>query len=159
MAFTSKIKRVVKLHYGDMIDMRVTSQSTESLTSSSDQQQSGEQNRAMAMYEDLIVAGNVIRDVIYSTRENVHIVHEVFRQVRKKLKTWRLLIEDFLLKTLETLIHVWQFTTILLLTILLLFCDKGLLLISNTITYFDNFYYCFYNTVHMQFTDILILLS
>ena len=72
------------MQYGsDLMEARSTSQSTESLGSSSTDQQgsSSDQNRGAARYEDLIVAGDVIRDVIYSTRENVHIVHEVFRQV------------------------------------------------------------------------------
>lgn len=83
VAFTSTIKRVVKMQYGEQLDPRNASQSTESLGSVATEPQTPtttEQNRGSAMSEYLIVAGDVIRDVIYSTRENVHIVHEVFRQ-------------------------------------------------------------------------------
>ena len=88
VAFTSKIKRLVRTPYGEPQDPRGAPQSTDSLSigpSESQTPATTEQNRGSTSGEELIAAGNVIRDVIYSTRQNVHIVHEVFRQVLKVL--------------------------------------------------------------------------
>ena len=70
---------------GELLVSRSTSQSTDSLNNGANETQAAttEQSRKGAIYEDLIVSGKVIRDVIYSTRENVQILHEVFRQVMK----------------------------------------------------------------------------
>ena len=82
MAFLSKIKRVVKLQTGEQ-SPRSNTQSMDSLgaAASDSQLSSTSENSRTAIYEDLLVGGDIILDVIYSTRENVHIVHEVFRQV------------------------------------------------------------------------------
>ena len=79
---------------GELLVSRSTSQSTDSLNNGANETQAvtTEQSRKGAIYEDLIVSGKVIRDVIYSTRENVQIVHEVFRQVMKlSIRTYLLI--------------------------------------------------------------------
>ena len=84
VAFLSKIKRVVKMQTSELQSPRSATQSMDSLGGAgSDSQLSSasENSRASAIYEDLLLGGDIILDVIYSTRENVHIVHEVFRQV------------------------------------------------------------------------------
>ena len=90
VAFLSKIKRVVnvvKMQSGELQSQRGTAQSVDNLSgvSSSESQLStvSENSRAASMYEDLLLGGDIILDVICSTRENVHIVHEVFRQVKR----------------------------------------------------------------------------
>ncbi|XP_028395941.1 ral GTPase-activating protein subunit alpha-2-like isoform X2 [Dendronephthya gigantea] len=83
VAFLSKIKRVVKMQAGDLSSPRDTSQSMDTLGVAGSESQvstASENSRAAAIYEDLLLGGDIILDVIYSTRENVHIVHEVFRQ-------------------------------------------------------------------------------
>ena len=83
--FLSKIKRVVKMQYGELQSPRGHAQSVDTLAGASSESQLStvtENSRAAAIYEDLVLGGDIILDVIYSTRENVHIVHEVFRQVR-----------------------------------------------------------------------------
>lgn len=76
VAFLSKIKRVVKMQ-------AATSTSVDTLTSTNNDLQAStvSEGSRNALYEDLLLGSSIILDVIYSTRENVHIVHEVFRQV------------------------------------------------------------------------------
>jgi hypothetical protein len=84
VAFLSKIKRVVKKQSGDLQSPRSNTQSMDTIGGASSESQLStvsENSRAAAIYEDLVLGGDIILDVIYSTRENVHIVHEVFRQV------------------------------------------------------------------------------
>ena len=84
VAFLSKIKRVVKMQSGDLSSPKDTSQSMDTLGvvgSESQLSTVSENSRSAALYEDLLLGGDIILDVIYSTRENVHIVLEVFRQV------------------------------------------------------------------------------
>ena len=89
VAFLSKIKRVVnvaKMQSGELQSPRGTTQSVDNLGGASSESQLStvsENSRAAAIYEDLLLGGDIILDVIYSTRENVHIVHEVFRQVKR----------------------------------------------------------------------------
>ena len=86
VAFLSKIKRVAKLQSGELQSPRGNGQSVDNLSVASGESQLttvSENSRAAAAYEDLLLGGDIILDVIYSTRENVHIVHEVFRQVTK----------------------------------------------------------------------------
>ncbi|CAB3994423.1 ral GTPase-activating subunit alpha-2 isoform X2, partial [Paramuricea clavata] len=81
--FLSKIKRVVKMQYGELQSPRGHAQSVDTLAGASSESQLStvsENSRAAAIYEDFLLGGDIILDVIYSTRENVHIVHEVFRQ-------------------------------------------------------------------------------
>ena len=80
VAFLSKIKRVVKMQHGEA---QSTSQSVDNLggTGSESQLSTMSENSRAAIYEELLLGGDIILDVICSTRENVHIVHEVFRQV------------------------------------------------------------------------------
>ncbi|XP_046849853.1 ral GTPase-activating protein subunit alpha-1-like isoform X3 [Xenia sp. Carnegie-2017] len=75
VAFLSKIKRVVKMQ-------AAASTSVDTLTSTNNDLQAStvSEGSRNALYEDLLLGSSIILDVIYSTRENVHIVHEVFRQ-------------------------------------------------------------------------------
>ena len=81
VAFLSKIKRVVKMQTGEQ-SPKSNTQSMDSLgaAASDSQLSSASESSRPAIYEDLLLGGDIILDVIYSTRENVHIVHEVFRQ-------------------------------------------------------------------------------
>lgn len=88
VAFLSKIKRVIKMQAGDLQSPQVT-QSLDTLSGANSESQlssMSENSRAAAAYEELMLGGDIILDVIYSTRENVHIVHEVFRQVKLSTK-------------------------------------------------------------------------
>ena len=67
---------------GDNLDAAAPSSNTSTLSTASQCTEKDSPNNSFTVEEHSASEYEIVRRVLYSTRENINIVHEIFRQVR-----------------------------------------------------------------------------